>query len=135
MVPVMLDTSACIEILRGREPPASLKKRRFALSSVVEAELWAGVYHSGGQNERRKVEALLAAVETVPFDSAAAEATGKVLGNLTRLGRKIGDFDAQIAGHAKAAHAALLTKNPKHFSRVDGLEVIVWTATGEAHGS
>lgn len=127
MPSIMLDTSACIEILRGNEPPASLKRRRFAMSTVVEAELWAGVHHSGGAAEKRKVEKILAAVEIVPFDSKAAEATGNVLGSLTRQGQKIGDFDAQIAGHALATGSPILTKNPRHFSRVEGLKIIDWS--------
>lgn len=126
MAPVMLDTSACIEILRGHKPPASLKRRRFLLSAIVEAELWAGVNHSGGSRERSKVEKLLAAAERIPFDSVAAEVTGQVLGTLARRGEKSGDFDAQIAGHALARRAEVLTKNPKHFSRVENLKVIAW---------
>lgn len=127
MKPIFLDTSACIEILRGKQPHASLKQRKFLISSVVEAGLWAGVYHAGGSHERRKVEKLLDAVEIVPFDSAAAEATGKVLGTLARRGEKIGDFDSQIAGHALALGAAVLTKNPNHFLRIEELQLIdIW---------
>ncbi len=126
MAAILLDTSVCIEILRGNPPPSTLKRRRFVISSIVEAELWAGVYHTGGHQERLKVERLLAAAERIPFDSSAAEATGKVLGSLAQSGRKIGDFDAQIAGHALATKSDLLTKNPKHFSRVQGLKIINW---------
>lgn len=126
MASVLLDTSACIEILRGNAPPSALKGRQFLLSSVVEAELWAGVFHVGGSKERLKVEKLLAATERIPFDSAAAEATGMVLGKLAKSGRKIGDFDAQIAGHALATGSEVLTRNPGHFARVQGLQVIEW---------
>ena len=76
---VLLDISWCIEILRGKALPDKWRAHQFCLSSVVEAELWAGVYHSGGKNERIKIEKLLASVERVAFDSKAAEATGKIL--------------------------------------------------------
>lgn len=120
----MLDTSCCIEILRGKALPDTWRSHRFCISTVVEAELWAGVYHSGGQKERLKVEKLLAAIERVPFDGTAAEQTGKVLGQLATLGMPIGDFDAQIAGHAIALSAQLATKNKKHFQRIKGLKLL-----------
>jgi tRNA(fMet)-specific endonuclease VapC len=92
----------------------------------VETELWAGVYHSGGKIERLKVEKLLGTLEILQFDRRAAEASGRILGELGKAGRRIGDFDTQIAGHAIALHAHLVTKNPRHFSRVPGLKLLVW---------
>ena len=124
MALVMLDTSYCIEILRGNALPDSWRSHRFCISTVVEAELWAGAYHSGGQAERAKVEKFLAAIERVPFDSDAANQSGKVLGQLATLGKSIGDFDAQIAGHALALNAHLATKNKKHFRRIEGLKLL-----------
>ncbi len=124
MALVLLDTSWCVEILRGRALPEKWRSHRFCVSSVVEAELWAGVYHSGGKNERVKVEKLLASVERVAFDSKAAEATGEILGTLTKAGKSIGDFDCQIAGHALALKAILATRNRRHFQRIKGLELL-----------
>jgi tRNA(fMet)-specific endonuclease VapC len=121
---VLLDTSWCIEILRGKTLPDKWRTHRFCISSVVEAELWAGVYHSGGKNERVKVEKLLASVERVAFDSKAAEATGKILGTLTKAGKSIGDFDCQIAGHALSLKALLATKNRRHFQRIKDLGLL-----------
>jgi tRNA(fMet)-specific endonuclease VapC len=126
MALAMLDTSACIEILRGQSMPERWRSYQFCISTIVEAELWSGVYHSGGQVERIKVEKLLGAIESVEFDRKAAERTGKVLGNLAKLGMPIGDFDAQIAGHALSLRAQLVTRNPKHFGRVDGLKLLEW---------
>src|SRR5690606_20655933 len=74
MALVLLDTSACLEILRGHAPPEEWKSHRFCLSTVVEAELWAGVFHSGGAAERVKVQKVLGSVESVLFDGKAAVA-------------------------------------------------------------
>ena len=124
MARVLLDTSWCVEVLRGKTLPEEWRAHRFCLSSIVEAELWAGVYHSGGKNERIKVEKLLASVERIAFDSKAAEAAGKILGTLTKEGKPIGDFDCQIAGHALSLKAFLATKNRRHFQRITGLELL-----------
>lgn len=124
MALVLLDTSWCIEIMRGKPLPETWRVHRFCISSVVETELWAGVYHSGGKTERIKVEKLLGSVERVPFDSKAAELSGKVLGNLVKQGKTIGDFDSQIAGHALALNAHLATKNRRHFKRIKDLKIL-----------
>ncbi len=126
MALVMLDTSACIRILRGEEMPEEWRLYSFAISSVVEAELWAGVYHAGGKVERKKVELFLNAVEVFPFESRAAEYSGEVLGTLATKGERIGDFDSQIAGHAIAKKAKLITCNVKHFSRIEHLKILNW---------
>jgi len=124
MALVLLDTSWCVEIMRGKPLPEKWRVHRFCISSVVEAELWAGVYHSGGKEERIKVEKLLASVERVPFESKAAEAAGKILGILAKEGKSIGDFDCQIAGHALALNAHLATKNRRHFQRITALKIL-----------
>jgi len=120
---IMLDTSACIAFLRGRKPPDAIAERRCGISAVVAAELWAGVFHKGGDKERHKLELLLETVDVLDFDSGAAAATGKVLGELATKGKGIGDFDAQIAGHALHLNATLVTANIRHFQRISGLEL------------
>jgi tRNA(fMet)-specific endonuclease VapC len=121
MALVLIDTSWCIEIMRGKPMPETWRSHRFCISSVVETELWAGVYHSGSKAERIKVEKILASVERVNFDSKAA---GKILGTLTKAGKSIGDFDCQIAGHAVALNAFLATKNQRHFLRIKDLKLL-----------
>ena len=125
---LMLDTSAAIEILRGQQPPADLADTPYVLSTVVEMELWAGVYHAGGEAEREKIEALLKSATVLAFDRSEAHEAAKVLAELTRAGQRIGDFDSQIAGHARLLGAALLSANERHFNRVAGLQVIPWHA-------
>ena len=121
---VMLDTSVCIEIMRGRRLKESYRHWQFSISSVVESELWAGVYQTHGKRERQKVLSLLSAVEVKPFDSFAADRSGFVLADLASKGVKIGDFDSLIAGHCLAEALPLMTINEKHFKRVPGLEYV-----------
>lgn len=122
----MLDTSAAIEMLRGQEPPREVKNIPFTIGTVVEMELWAGVYHRGGDAERKKVEALLRLGTVVTFDRDAAHEAAKVLAELEAEGLRIGDFDSQIAGHARSLGFSLLTANERHFRRVRGLQVVSW---------
>jgi tRNA(fMet)-specific endonuclease VapC len=123
---ILLDTSAAILLLRGNAPPEVTIGQTVGLSSVVEMELWLGVYHGGGEKEYQRVESFLNACRIFPFDSSAAEQTAKVIAGLWSAGTPIGDFDAEIAGHAMALKMPLLSDNTKHFKRVKGLELIPW---------
>ncbi len=123
---ILLDTSAAIFLLRGEQPPMAVIDHTIGLSSVVEMELWLGVFHGGSKKEHSRVTSFLDAVRVFSFDSEAASRTAKVMAELWSNGKPIGDFDAQIAGHALALKLPLLTHNTRHFRRVGGLELIPW---------
>ena len=123
---ILLDTSAVILLLRGESPKAVILRETVGLSSVVEMELWLGVFHGGGKKERRRVESFLESVRIFEFDSQAAERTARVIADLWSIGKPIGDFDSQIAGHALSLEMPLLSDNAKHFKRVDGLDLVSW---------
>lgn len=123
---ILLDTSAVILLLRGESPKAVILRETVGLSSVVEMELWLGVFHGGGKKERRRVESFLESVRIFEFDSQAAERTARVLADLWSIGKPIGDVDSQIAGHALSLEMPLLSDNAKHFKRVDGLDLVSW---------
>jgi tRNA(fMet)-specific endonuclease VapC len=130
---VMLDSSVCVDVLRGR----GLRKiadrlgadwtRSVTVSSVVCAELFAGAYSAAREaEERARVEAFLAALTQVPFDIDAGRQAGRASAQLRSEGRSIGRLDELIAGHALARGAALLTANVREFRRVEGLRVDSW---------
>jgi tRNA(fMet)-specific endonuclease VapC len=123
---IFLDTSAVIMLLRGEVPPESILNETIGLSSIVEMELWLGVYHGGGKKERTRVASFLENVRIFEFDRSAALETAKVISDLWKRGKPIGDFDSQIAGHAMSLGLPLLTDNAKHFGRVEGLELLCW---------
>ena len=123
---ILLYTSAVILLLRGESPKAVILRETVGLSSVVEMELWLGVFHGGGKKERRLVESFLESVRIFEFDSQAAERTARVIADLWFIGKPIGDFDSKIAGHALSLEMPLLSDNAKHFKRVDGLDLVSW---------
>lgn len=123
---ILLDTSAVILLLRGESPPTGLIHETIGLSSVVEMELWTGVFHGGGKKEQLRVASFLNKTQVFAFDRQAAKQTAKVTAALWSAGTPIGDFDVQIAGHALSLKRPLLSHNAKHFQRVSGLELIPW---------
>ena len=123
---ILLDTSAAIALLRGESPSESVRNESVGISSVVEMELWLGVHHGGGEKERARVDSFLKSVRIFEFESRAAERTARVIADLWSMGKPIGDFDSQIAGHALSLGMRLLSDNEKHFNRVRGLDLVAW---------
>jgi tRNA(fMet)-specific endonuclease VapC len=128
----LLDTSICIELIRGRAAAALTRLRRKKIGSVgisviTLAELQYGVAKSS--DPPRNTIALAhfcAPLEICHFDDAAATAYGRVRAALERLGTPIGPLDTLIAAHAVSLKARVITNNEREFERVAGLRIENW---------
>lgn len=86
--------------------------------------LWADLALRSGIRSRREttaVEALLNALDVFSLDPPAARRASEVRRALESKGQTIGMADSLIAGICLERDGILLTRNVKHFSRVDGL--------------
>ena len=130
---VMLDTDICVDVIRGRSPTVRSRLERtnrdeVAVSSIVAAELWTGVWKSTqADRSRDALRAFLAYVAVLDWPSEAATAYGEIRARLERLGQSIGALDLLIAAHAIHETATLITRNLSEFRRVRGLKVESWT--------
>jgi len=130
----LLDTCTLVDLLRDT---GRLSAERFVAaqghvltSTVSVMELICGAERSSDPlGNRAQVEALLTLVRTVDFDAAAAEHAARARALLMGLGTPIGPYDVQIAGHALALGATLVTSNVSEFARVPGLPVENWRVT------
>ena len=127
----MLDTNICIFVMKGRGAALAARfeaeAERLRISSVTLAELTYGVAKSAApERNRRALEALVARLAVVPFDTAAAWLYGELRGDLERRGQVIGPYDLMIAAHARALGDVLVTNNRREFDRVAGLVVEDW---------
>ncbi len=119
------DTDVLIDYLRGRGPGArriqiELSSRHLATTVVTAFELWAGVR---GKRQESAVGALLDAMDVVPLDAAGARSAAAVRRALDDDGAPIGMADSLIAGITMQRRGTLITRNLKHFQRVDGLKL------------
>jgi tRNA(fMet)-specific endonuclease VapC len=118
------DTDVLIDYLRGRGPGASrvaLELTHSLSTTVVTAfELWSGAH---GKRQAAAIEALVAAMDILPLDAAAARRAASVRRELEVAGATIGMADSLIAGIALERRAMLITRNVRHFSRVTGLKL------------
>ena len=127
----MLDTNILIYTIKNR--PEEVRRQfeahegEMCVSSVTAMELLYGAHKS--QSVRRNldvVEGLLARIDVLDFDLAAAEHAGQIRAELATSGRPIGPFDVLIAGHARSRGLSLVTNSIAEFERVGGLRLVNW---------
>lgn len=123
----MLDTNTVSYILKNRSPAARQRLASLAgadvacVSAITEGELrygWTRV--QAGAERVRALELFLARVPGRAWDHDAARAYGAVRAEQERWGYPLGPLDTQIAAHAVAAGAVLVTSDAA-FARVRGV--------------
>lgn len=122
---IVADTDVLIDYLAGCEPAAGrvaleLERGRLSTTAVSRFELLCGARNT---REERLVRELLSALPTLPLDQEAADRAAGVRLALERAGKSIGMADSLIAGIVLAQGRILLTRNRRHFERVEGLEL------------
>jgi len=130
-MPYLLDTNACVGVLRGRRLLVHRVNARLAadlcLCSVVKAELFRGALRSSRPSANRAmVDAFVNQFVSLPFDDAAAEVFARIRYHLESRGTPIGPYDLQIASIALVHQLTVVTHNVAEFSRVLGLTVEDW---------
>lgn len=128
----LLDTSIIIEFLHeNRKVSQFLSDHRddeIVTSVVCEAEICVGIFLDThkilSENEKEKGEFFRTFDNIYSFNSEQAKIFGQIKADLIKKGQKIGDLDVMIAAAAIFYRAILVTKNPKHFVRIENLEVL-----------
>jgi tRNA(fMet)-specific endonuclease VapC len=133
MLRYLLDTNILIYTIKNKPEMVRQQFERhngeMGTSSVTAMELLYGAHKS--QAVRRNldaVESLLARIDVLDFDIAAAEHSGEIRSTLAQRGTPIGPYDIMIAGHARSRGLALVTNNMLEFERVQGLILENWAA-------
>jgi predicted nucleic acid-binding protein len=126
MALIIADTDVLIDALRGREPARARIAEALAVGQLATTAITAFELRSGADTDRTRaaVEQLLAPLEILPFDDAAAIRAGKLRRTLEAAGTPIGMGDYLIAGICLAHGARLATRNRSHFARVSGLVLV-----------
>jgi tRNA(fMet)-specific endonuclease VapC len=127
----LLDTNIVSDLVRRPEGRAvshirEVGEAQVCTSVIVAAELRYGAAKKGSQRLAAQLEAVLEALDVLPFETPADEAYGLIRAGLERVGQTIGANDLLIAAHAIALGCALVTDNEGEFGRVDGLRCENW---------
>lgn len=131
MLRYMLDTNIIIYTIKKRPPEVKRQFDAYAghlcISAVTLGELVYGAEKSSNPVQNQQViDGLVARLEVLPFDMAAASHHGQLRSELAKKGTPIGPYDEMIAAHARAAGLTLVTNNLREFNRVPGLRVENW---------
>lgn len=127
---MIVDTDVLIDVLQGNER-AVQKIDAFedqgiglSLSSVSLFELYHSVTRVNNSTERRqRIERVLDTKPVYPADETVMKKAGRIDGRLTSRGSAIGMGDTVIAATALIHEESILTRNVRHFERVDDLDI------------
>lgn len=130
MVKYLLDTNIIIDHLRGRNLIGDkIIEKGCAISVITLAELLYGAHKS--DDPQQSLFATYDLLESFGFhieviSEAAAQEFAEMKAVLEKAGQRLEDFDLLIAATAKVSGLILVTKNTKHFERVEGLKLFQW---------
>jgi predicted nucleic acid-binding protein len=118
---ISLDTSAIVEIERGRADLQKFLQHDVFISSVVAAEIFTGTYlRRDWKKATSKAKRLFSLFEVVPLDLKIAEVAGKINAKLILKGLQIDFQDVLIASTFIVKKGDLLiTNNINHFRRIE----------------
>jgi tRNA(fMet)-specific endonuclease VapC len=127
----LLDTNMISDLVRnprGRvaDRIAAVGDAHVCTSIIVAAELRYGATKKASRRLTDQLEAILLAIDTLPFEAPADVTYGRLRAALEREGQPIGGNDLLLAAQALALGHTLVTDNVREFSRVAGLSVENW---------
>lgn len=134
----MLDTNAVSDAIKN--PRGAVANRltqllpgQAVISVIVEGELRYGIAKASATSIERRLNALLAYIDTLSLDAQTAARYGQIRAELAQQGTPIGMNDLWIGAHALQHNLVLVTDNETEFRRVRGLAVENWQRTPPQH--
>ena len=129
-----LDTNAVAAILREDQPfirrvaAAVARRDRVTLNAISYFETKRGLVAPMFSKKLTVFGRFVKRFEILPLDLAAPDAAADIYADLRRKGTPLEDADILVAGIALAKDAVLITRNLKHFRRIEGLRLESWEA-------
>jgi tRNA(fMet)-specific endonuclease VapC len=127
----LLDTNIVSDLVRNPQGRIARRIRevgeaQVCTSIIVAAELRYGATKRGSRRLSAQLEAVLAALDVLPFEAPADAAYGGLRARLEQLGRPIGANDLLIAAQVVALGYTIVTDNEREFARIDDLACENW---------
>ena len=127
---IALDTTAIIDLFK--EDSSLLKTiknidEEFMTTSINQQEIYFGLdaNNTSHQEEEEHYNSFFNNLMVYPHESEGIKKASNIFWNLNKKGIQIGKFDCMIAGILMANNiTTILTKNIKHFNKIDGLKVM-----------
>lgn len=131
MTRYLLDTNIVSDLVRHpqgciAEYVRKVGEAQVCTSIIVAAELRYGATKKGSQRLTAQLEAVLGALDVLPFEAPADATYGLIRTRLEQAGEPIGGNDLLIAAQALALGCTLVTDNEAEFARIDSLPRENW---------
>ncbi len=94
------------------------------ITTVNSFELWLGAFLSSSKTLPACTEDFLSRFETVGFDYESSIEAGRVSADLRKNGEPIEIRDLFVGCICKVNGMSLITRNLKHYKRIDGLKIL-----------
>ncbi len=127
----LLDTNIVSDLVRNPQGKVAQHIRKVGeaqvcTSIIVAAELRYGATKKGSPRLLAQLEAVLGALEVLPFEVPADAAYGLLRTRLEQVGRPIGANDLLIAAQTLSLGYTIVTDNDKEFAHVEDLRRENW---------
>ena len=127
----LLDTNIVSDLVRN--PQGKIAEHIFKVgeaqvctSIIVAVDLRYGAEKKKSARLSAQLEAVLGALQVLPFEKPADAAYGSVRARLEQVGEPIGANDLLLAAQAIALDCILVTDNVREFARVKQLRIENW---------
>ncbi|HEY8731132.1 MAG TPA: type II toxin-antitoxin system VapC family toxin [Candidatus Limnocylindria bacterium] len=127
----VFDTNVVSDLVRNPQGAVAQHIRRVGeakvcTSIIVAAELRYGAAKKGSARLTAQLEAVLGALDILPFEAPADVAYGRIRAGLEHAGKPIGGNDLLIAAQVVALGHTLVTNNLREFRRIPELHCESW---------
>ena len=127
----LLDTNIVSDIVRHPQGRAAERIRAVGESDVctsiiVAAELRYGAAKQGSPRLAAQLEAVLRALDVLPFEAPADATYARIRIQLEQTGKPVDANDVMIAAQAVALGCTIVTDKETEFARMDGLSRENW---------
>lgn len=127
---MILDSTFLIDLLDGLPEAVNKMKEleeqqeQVFVTTPSLFELWTGVAQGNeSEKERKKVKTVLESQCILSFTESCAEKAGMINGTLWKKGTPIDAEDCMIAGIALEHQQPVLTRNIRHFGRIEWISI------------
>ena len=127
----LLDTNVVSDLVRKPQGRVAQRIRavgeeQVCTSIIVAAELRYGAAKKGSPRLAAQLEAVLGALEVLPFEAPADHVHGLLRARLEQRGQLIGGNDLLIAAQTLSLGYTIVTDNERKFGRIEGLPCENW---------
>lgn len=131
----LLDTNIISDLVRNPQGQVTQHIRRvgeaqICTSIIVVAELRYGVAKKGSPRLAARIEAVLGALEALPFEAPAEATYGLLRARLEQAGQPIGGNDLLLTAQALSLGHTIVTDNEREFARIEDLPCENWLREG-----